>query len=229
MKLCIVNADDFGASLGINRGIAQAHLEGVVTSTSLMVDMPACEEAAGMSHDLPALSIGLHACFTSEEGKLLFDPSNPQQCRHELQRQFERFQRLMDTLPTHLDSHHHIHRHPLLLPHFLELAQQHGLPLREHSPAHYFGGFYGQWDNQSHLEHISPESLMLMLESEIMEGITELGCHPGYQDPVFVSVYSAERESELKTLCSPLVKDKFDQLGIRRINFSELREYALDS
>jgi predicted glycoside hydrolase/deacetylase ChbG (UPF0249 family) len=46
MKYCIVNGDDFGASRGINRGIVEAHCHGVLTSTSLMVNMPATEEAA---------------------------------------------------------------------------------------------------------------------------------------------------------------------------------------
>ena len=37
----IVNADDFGQSAGINRGIIEAHEHGIVTSTSLMVRWPA--------------------------------------------------------------------------------------------------------------------------------------------------------------------------------------------
>ncbi len=39
VKYLIVNADDFGASRGINRGIAEAHTTGIVTSTSLMVNI----------------------------------------------------------------------------------------------------------------------------------------------------------------------------------------------
>lgn len=225
MKLCIVNADDFGASRGINRGIVQAHLEGVLTSTSLMVDLPACFEAVQLSRDLPHLSVGLHACFTSEDGELLFDVQDEARCRRELHRQFERFQHLLGSLPTHLDSHHHIHQHPLLLGHFLELAQQHCLPLRMHSAVRYFGRFYGQWDGESHHKHISAENLMRMLETEVGQGITELGCHPGYQDPLLVSVYSTERETELKTLCDPRVKQKFAALGIQRINFGQLGQY----
>jgi predicted glycoside hydrolase/deacetylase ChbG (UPF0249 family) len=222
MKFCIINADDFGASRGINRGIAQAHLQGVLTSTSMMVDMPACEEAVRMSRDLPALSVGLHACFTSEDGKLLLDPEQEQECRRELHRQFARFRDLTGSLPSHLDSHHHIHRHPQLLPHFLRMAEEYGLPLRWHSAARHFGNFYGQWDGESHLEHIGVESLMGMLATEVREGVTELGCHPGYEDPQFVSSYSAERETELRTLCDPRIKARFAELGIRRINFTEL-------
>ena len=44
--LLIVNADDFGCTEGVNRGIAEAHVRGIVTSTSLMVNRPAAAEAA---------------------------------------------------------------------------------------------------------------------------------------------------------------------------------------
>jgi predicted glycoside hydrolase/deacetylase ChbG (UPF0249 family) len=45
-KYLIVNADDFGQSAGINRGIIAAHEQGMVTSASLMVRWPAAHEAA---------------------------------------------------------------------------------------------------------------------------------------------------------------------------------------
>ena len=44
-RILIVNADDFGLSAGVNCGIAEAHDEGIVTSASLMVHMPAAAEA----------------------------------------------------------------------------------------------------------------------------------------------------------------------------------------
>ena len=49
MKYLIVNADDFGASRGINRGILEAHQRGILSSTSLMVNRAASEEAALVS------------------------------------------------------------------------------------------------------------------------------------------------------------------------------------
>lgn len=222
MKYCIVNGDDFGASRGINRGIVEAHCHGVLTSTSLMVSMPASEEAAILSRNLPKLSVGLHVNLTTEDGELVVDLNAPDECRTELHRQLERFQDLMGCLPTHLDSHHNIHRSPQLLPHFLDLAQQYRLPLREHSPVRYFPSFYGQWDGETHLEQISVESLVQMLEIEFEEGLTELSCHPGYVDPALQSVYSIEREAELQTLCSPIIKSKLAELQIQLIGFREL-------
>jgi predicted glycoside hydrolase/deacetylase ChbG (UPF0249 family) len=225
MKYCIVNGDDFGASRGVNRGIVEAHCRGVLTSTSLMVNMPASEEAASLSRDLPKLSVGLHVNLTTEDGEPVIDLTALDKCRTELHRQLERFQDLMGCLPTHLDSHHNVHRCPQLLRHFLDLAQQYRLPLREHSPVHYFPSFYGQWDGETHLEQISVESLVQMLEIEFEEGLTELSCHPGYVDPDLQSVYSIERETELQTLCSPIVKSKLAELQIQLIGFRELANF----
>lgn len=225
MKYCIINGDDFGASRGINRGIVEAHCHGVLTSTSLMVNMPASEEAAILSRELPELSVGLHMNITTEDGELVVDLTAPDECRAELHRQLQGFQELIGRLPTHLDSHHNIHRSPQLLPHFLNLAKQYQLPLREHSPVRYFPSFYGQWDGETHLEQISVKTLVQMLETEFQEGITELSCHPGYVDPELQSVYSIERETELQTLCSPIVKSKLAELQIQLIGFRELANF----
>ena len=55
-KYLIINADDFGASVGVNRGIFESHTCGVVTSTSLMVTGRAACEAVAISRDCPGLS-----------------------------------------------------------------------------------------------------------------------------------------------------------------------------
>jgi predicted glycoside hydrolase/deacetylase ChbG (UPF0249 family) len=56
----IVNADDFGRSTSINQAVIRAHREGILTTTSLMVNEPACEEAIGLARDHPTLGVGLH-------------------------------------------------------------------------------------------------------------------------------------------------------------------------
>ena len=168
MKYLIVNGDDFGASRGINRGMLEAHWRGILTSASLMVNRLAAEEAAMLGRMAPELSVGLHFELAGTAGN----------CLVELSSQLARFEQLMERPPTHLDSHHNVHRNPALLPCFLEMAWEHGLPLREHSPVRYFSKFYGQSGRETHLEQISPESLTRMLQSEIEDGITELSCHP---------------------------------------------------
>ena len=59
-RTLIVNADDFGRSAGINAGVAQAHDDGVVTSTSAMVCWPGAAEAAALVRERPTLGVGLH-------------------------------------------------------------------------------------------------------------------------------------------------------------------------
>src|SRR5919109_3618263 len=111
MKYLIVNADDFGACAGVNRGIVEAHRRGVVTSVSLMVEMPGSEEAARLARQCPALSIGLHVRLGDEGSEPGAGLSDPAACRESLDRQLVRFTELMDGPPTHLDSHHHVHTH----------------------------------------------------------------------------------------------------------------------
>jgi len=167
MKSLIVNGDDFGASRGINRGIIEAHRRGILTSTSLIANAPWSEEAALLSRTVPDLSVGLHAHILDEAREPAAGPVAGDGYRAELHGQFLRFQQLMGRPPTHLDSHHNVHRDPRLLPHFLDLARQYRLPMREHSPVRYFSKFYGQWGGERHLEQIRVESLVRMLETEI--------------------------------------------------------------
>jgi hopanoid biosynthesis associated protein HpnK len=56
----IVNADDFGLTSGVNRGIAEAHAKGIVTSATLMANGPTFSEAIEMAQAMPRLAIGCH-------------------------------------------------------------------------------------------------------------------------------------------------------------------------
>jgi len=226
VRYLIVNGDDFGASRGVNRGILDAHRGGILTSASLMVNMPGSEEAALLAQEAPDLCVGVHVNFTNEGGEPVIDLEDAEACRAELGRQLERFRELLGRAPTHVDSHHNVHRRSGLRPLFIDLARRHALPLREHSPARYFSSFYGQWGGETHLEQVSVDTLQRMLRREIGDGVTELACHPGYVDPDFASVYSVEREAELRTLCDPAVRAVLEELGFRRIGFGELARVA---
>lgn len=222
MKFIIFNADDFGYSRGINRGIVEAHTRSVLTSTSLMVNTPATDEAVRMAADLPDLSIGLHVNFTNEAQEL-FDYNDPKLCRAELRRQFDRFVELMGRLPTHIDSHQHVHRHPNRSPHFLELAVERQLPLRDYCAVFSVGGFYAQWEHGVSVpEHVSFDVLAKILREKVPHGVTELGCHPGYVDPDFECVYHKDREYEMQTLCDPRVRDVLAEAKIELIGYRDV-------
>jgi predicted glycoside hydrolase/deacetylase ChbG (UPF0249 family) len=217
MKHLIVNGDDFGASRGTNRGILEAHQRGILTSASLLVNARGTEEAAVLARATPGLSVGLHADLRVESR-----PVSGRSLLGALREQIRRFEEMLSRRPTHLDSHHNVQRDPRLLPYFLELAQEYGLPLREHSPVCYFSKFYGRWSGESHLEQISVENLTRMLEMEIKEGITELSCHPGYIDPEYPTGYSKEREVELHTLCDPCLRRMLAERKIQLVSYHDL-------
>lgn len=60
MRRLIVNADDFGFTSGVNRGIVEAHTDGIVTSATLMANGPAFEEAVALAKTIPRMSVGCH-------------------------------------------------------------------------------------------------------------------------------------------------------------------------
>jgi predicted glycoside hydrolase/deacetylase ChbG (UPF0249 family) len=222
VKFLIVNADDFGYGAGVNRGIAEAHDRGVVTSAGLMVNAPWAEEAAALAAERPRLSLGLHVNFTNEAQRLVeFD--DPAVCRAELRRQLERFVELTGRLPTHLDSHQHVHRRRPCLPAFEELASEQGLPLRDRPPVTFKGGFYGQLVyGVPQPERVGFEALERILRDELHEGIYELACHPGYYDAEASYVYHQERERELATLCDARLPPLLQELDLRLISYHEL-------
>lgn len=218
-KLLIVNADDFGASLGTNRGIIESHLRGIVTSTSLLVNAVASAEATEMAELAPELSVGLHADL---------DGVDPGQIAAALERQLDRFAALMGGLPTHLDTHHDTHRNPRAFPAVVEFARRHRLRLRGHARIRVCTKFYGQWGGESHLEQISVAGLERVL-ADVLDLVTELTCHPGYPDAALRTSYDAEREVEVRTLCDPAARDVIQRLGFRLTSFHELPGVAARS
>jgi len=56
----VVNADDFGMSPGVSRGIVRAHREGIVTSTSVLGNCGDFEESCAILAEAPDLGVGVH-------------------------------------------------------------------------------------------------------------------------------------------------------------------------
>jgi predicted glycoside hydrolase/deacetylase ChbG (UPF0249 family) len=214
MKSLIVNGDDFGASHGINLGVVEANEKGILTSASLMVDRPASEEAALLGAGLPALGVGLHV--------VLPQPAAPAEVEEQVQRQLDRFIELSGRMPTHIDSHHNVHRDPRLLPAFLAVAEHQQLPLRDHCDVHHIATFYGQWGGETHLDQVGPNAIARIVSSDLEEGFNELCCHPGYVDGDLESSYGRERRAELETLCDPRVAALLRERGVPLVTFREV-------
>ncbi len=230
MKVLIVNADDFGLSHGVNRGIARGHDEGIVTSASLMARWPAAAEAAAMARERSTLSVGLHLdiaewAYRGGEWVRLYEvvrEDDEAGLRDEVERQIALFRSLVGTDPTHIDSHQHVHRKEPLRSLVAEQGERMGVPVRHLSPSiRYYGGFYGQSDEgDSYPELVSVEALVRTIAS-LPEGVTELGCHPGYAEEID-SMYREERALEIEALCNPRVRAALHENGIELRSFANL-------
>jgi predicted glycoside hydrolase/deacetylase ChbG (UPF0249 family) len=208
VRRLIVNADDLGYADGVDRGILEAHERGIVTSASLMVDRSAARHGAAVARGAPRLSVGLHAVLDGG-GKLMIPP---ERCENELERQLARFRELVGRPPTHVDSHHHVHRDSRLVDLFDAFAERHALPLRDRTVRH-CGLFYGR-------KAIGVERLLELLDG-LDDGDTELACHPGYADGLH-SRYTQEREQEVRTLTDPRVRTCLDALDIELIGWTNV-------
>ena len=151
MRRLVTNADDLGWSEAVTSGILQAHREGIVTSTTLMTNLPGAAEALDQARRA-GLGVGVHLNLT--EGEPLSPPGEVAP----IVDSSGRFQRSLPLLfcrawwsgaarraigrelgaqvaraldvglePTHLDSHKHVHLHPAILPLVIEVARRHGI------------------------------------------------------------------------------------------------------
>ena len=206
----IVNADDFGLSEGVNRGIIEAHAHGIVTSASLMVRWPAAAEATSLAGVNPALAVGLHVDL-ADAAAVTFEVSS----------QVERFVRLVGRPPTHIDSHQHVHNDPVVRPIVARVGRTLGVPVRGTTPdAAYCGSFYGQ-DGRGFAvpEAITVESLVAII-ADLPDGVTELACHAGFGDALDTT-YRDERARELAALCDPRARAALETHRVELISFAD--------
>src|SRR5438094_9125819 len=204
----IVNADDFGLSAGVNRGIIDAHEHGIVTSASLMVRQPAAAAAAHYAKAHPELSVGLHVDLgewesdSSGKWKTIYqfaDLDDPRAVKEEFVSQLRIFREMLGKNPSHLDSHQHVHQNNVPVTRMLQQAgRAMRVPVRHfHSVIRYCGDFYGS-------DRVDAQSLVRVIEI-LPPGVTELCCHPG-DDPDLASSYRLERRDEMTALTHPDVK-----------------------
>ena len=142
----IVNADDFGHSLSANLGVIEAYQKGVVTSASIMTNMPGWDHALDFLKSHPQFCVGLHAnlvegiplteaarSLVNEKGVFYPDHfegrADLDVVKNEVRAQINK---LIEAgiEPTHLDSHYHIHTMEKFWPVFFDLALEFKLPLR---------------------------------------------------------------------------------------------------
>ncbi|HLN62643.1 MAG TPA: ChbG/HpnK family deacetylase, partial [Symbiobacteriaceae bacterium] len=131
-RCLIVNADDFGLSESVSRGIIAAHRQGILTSTTFMTNFPWAPEMAPMLAEAPSLGVGVHLNLTTGEPVLapeqvptlvdgrgrfvksmlhLLTRVEMSQVRAEWSAQVEKGIQLLGRLPTHLDTHRYLQGH----------------------------------------------------------------------------------------------------------------------
>lgn len=231
-KSLIVNADDFGQSPGVNRGILYAHKNGIVTSASVLVRWPAAVELANAITGYPSLSFGLHIDlgeWSSRDGEWYpiyrvlseSDERSPIAVRAEVERQVLTYRQLAGKNPTHLDSHQHVHKTEPLRSILIDIGQTLGIPVRHFDlNVRYVGDFYGQTNGGSaYPEGISVHSLANVIKS-LGDGLSELCCHPALGVD-HDSPYAAEREQELVTLCDRSIMASLAECNVRLANRGE--------
>jgi predicted glycoside hydrolase/deacetylase ChbG (UPF0249 family) len=152
LKNLIVNADDLGWTEGVNRGIAEAHRRGLVTSTSLLANGLAFASALAVRREQPELGIGVHlnlsdgpptaeasrvAALLNQAGQLEGGPESLllriagrklrlAEVEREWDAQIAKV-KAAGISPTHLDGHKHVHMLPGLFEVALRLAKKHGV------------------------------------------------------------------------------------------------------
>ena len=152
MKRLIVNADDFGYTRGVNAGIARAYKTGIVTSTTIMANGDAFEDAVELARANPGLGVGCHLALIG--GRPVAEPSrvsslvdddgalaptltqlvlkltrgliSTDEIASEFRAQVDRVARA-GIQPTHLDTHKHSHTHPLVMKALTRVAAEFGI------------------------------------------------------------------------------------------------------
>lgn len=233
----IVNADDFGFSEAVNYGILKAHKQGIVTSTSIMANMPGFAHAVELWKKNPTLRVGVHlniTCgkpvltdhqtMTNEEGYFVHgneDSYSDYEIFEELCAQMEKVLAAGIEID-HLDSHHHIHTEERFQKVMEKLLRKYPYPIR--------GGFTYKNDYpfQSTLctkfydDGVSYESLVSILKQFEADKIYDVMCHPAFIDDVLVkhSSYLLPRVKELEILCSEEVKQAIEDLQIELVTYN---------
>lgn len=246
-KYAIVNADDLGLSKRVNEYIMRAHVHGVVTSASLMANMPGFDDAVVLTRLTPALGVGLH--FNLTVGK----PVSPaatvpslagaggyftgkrldwreEDIERELAHQYDKLV-AKGLKPTHMDSHHHIHIEvPSVYSVMKRWASRCQIPIRLHP-----------WttdhsDRSSHFDAPFSTNRLIMdtydgnggfarllnhIES-LSEGTTEIMCHPGSSGDILASLSESIRGTELWTLTHPQIMEAIQRCGVQLIHFGQI-------
>lgn len=217
IKYLIVNADDFGYSYGINKGIIKAHEAGIVTSTTVLVDEIAAHEAAGLAK-YPKLSVGLH-----------FNPKPNEDLESDFKRQLELFESIVGRQPDSVDTHKQLPTNrENIKKMLLDYSITTDTPVRSLGQTKFIDSFCGiELGGSGSVDEtkVTVDSLKRAID-EAIEGVNELMTHVGYCDEYLLtrSSYSTTREKELKSILDPSIKSYIQSKGLKLVNWNQLKD-----
>jgi len=230
----LFNADDFGLTKGVTDGIIQAYNQGVVRSTTLMMNGESVDYAIKQSKKHPHLKVGVHLNLTigkpinnnvpnliDENNQFKFsnesydDFIDTNQVKKEWRSQIELF--LKSGIPLHhLDSHHHVHGWPSLKNIIINLAYEYNVPVRfvstlkDHNDItltkSLYDGFYEEGVSEDIFKKLT----------ELNYNSVEVMTHPAIVDKDLqrLSSYTLKRKQELDILCSLKIPNGVELLPI---------------
>ncbi len=242
-----MNADDFGLSKGVNLGIIKAFRYGVVTSTTVMMNMDEVEQALSLLKDNPLLRLGIHLVLTAgrpvcpdvpsltdERGYFrkqseLMAHAKGSDIKKELECQVEKLLSY-GIAPTHIDGHHHVQTHPEVLHIVVELAQSLNIPVRLYREDVQRFGLHGKvryagcFSDRFYGDDVTVETVLNILDASCGCDVVEIMCHPAYVDEKLMksSKYNVQRSRELSVLTDPALKRALKTRGIELISYADI-------
>ncbi len=239
MKYLIVNADDFNLTRGTDRAILECHDKGIVSSTTVLMTLPFSPKTVRDLKARPFLGKGIHLSLTLGTA---VSPKTPFQltrnmltvahkipvkaAEREYEAQILKFKKLTGRLPTHMDTHHHIHGLRNIQTAIGSLSRKFGIPFRRVNKA-MPGATHYLFEDLDPKKHWTGSKFAQVLK-ELPSGISEIMVHPGYvdRDLKAISSFQSGREIERKILMAPKIRALLDPLNIKLINFSAIQYFS---
>lgn len=134
MRKLVVNADDFGFTRDVNRGIVEAHRKGILTAATIMSGGAAFDDAVRLARENPTLDIGVHLVLV---GQPPYPMTVAQLTRAVMLRQIRIYEELSAQVrkvldagltPSHLDTHKHTHLLPPVLEAVAKISEEFKIP-----------------------------------------------------------------------------------------------------
>ena len=246
MTKLVINADDFGYTEGVNLGIISAYQNGVVSSCTIMANMPGFEHGVDLLKKNLGLGCGVHMTLTcykpllkthktivDENGNFYKKATKDILNEMDLDEVYEEFCAQIDKVKscginiTHLDSHHHVHGREELREVIEKIVNKYKLPIR------------GAFEYKTNINDIVPvidsfyahnvdyDYFEKNIEEIKKHEVCDLMCHPSFVDEFLLSStsYATPRTKEHTILTCKEIKDFLRKSNISIVNYRKEEKY----